>query len=86
MVGGGDAVAIVHAPAVAEVRRRQLERPRYLSDQPFAIDPELWVRARDELMDLLERRGWPLLSDEKFKQRNFLLYGTTIVMEDRFNG
>jgi len=80
MVGGGEQVEIVHAPAVAALQNAILARPHYLADQPFAIAPHVWHEAQAQLREALERRGWPLLADGACKRVNFLLCGVPVVM------
>ncbi len=76
---------IVHADAVAQVQRRVVERAQWLREQPLAIDPELWHEARQQLLQILEARGWPLAQDNALYKANiphFLLHGVPIVMGD----
>jgi hypothetical protein len=85
IVGGGEQIELVHAPAVAEVRRRQVARPWYLADRPLAVEPELWHEAQTQLRDALEARGWPLVSDAPLVAKgvnNFMLCGVPIVMRE----
>ena len=80
MIGGGEQVETVHAPAEADVLRRLTARPAYLADQPLGVEPHLWHEAREQLDASLKARGWPLLADGRCDRQNFLLSGVPIVM------
>lgn len=85
MQGGGEALPLVHAPALGEIYRRQFARPHWRQTTPLPIEPELWHQAQGELRDILAQRGWPLLTDAELSKKgvlNFLLYGVAIVMDD----
>lgn len=82
IIGGGEQGELIHAPDLAEVSRAIVQRPHYLADQPLAVDPQLWVRAQDQLRDVLQARGWPMLTDDKCRRMNFLLHGVPVVMLD----
>jgi hypothetical protein len=80
MVGGGEQIETVHAPAVADIQRRIVARPHWLADQPLGVEPHLWHEARAQLEAVLKDRGWPLLADGRCDRINFLLAGVPIVM------
>jgi hypothetical protein len=85
MQGGGEALPLVHAPALEELHRRQRERPAWQDNYPLAVDPELWRKAQVEFRDILARRGWSLIDDINMTRKgikNFLFYGVAIVMDD----
>ena len=85
MQGGGEALPLVHAPALGEIYRRQYARPHWRQTTPLSIEADLWRQAQGELRDVLAKRGWPILSDAEMSKKgvpNFLLYGVPIVMDD----
>ena len=79
IVGGGEARALIEAPAVAEVRKRCMARPAWLYDRPLAVEPDLWQRASTELEQIMRDRGWWVMAAD-IGQPNFLLHGVPIVM------
>ena len=81
MVGGGEQIETVHAPAVADICRRIFTRAHYLRDRPIAVEPQLWADAQEQLKRALELRGWPLLASNECNQPNFMLCGVPVVME-----
>lgn len=86
MISGGEQIGhveqidVLHAPAVAEVRNMIYARPRYLADQPIAVQPQLWHEAQEQLRQLLAARGWPLSTSGSCDRVNFLLCGVPVVM------
>lgn len=82
MVGGGEQIETVHAPAVAAIQRMILSRPHYLRSEPIAVDQALWIEAQEQLKAALEKRGWPLLASGDCDRMNFLLMGVPVVIDD----
>jgi hypothetical protein len=80
MVGGGEQIETIHAPAVADIQRRISARPLWLADQPIAVEPHIWHEAQAQLLESLKQRGWPLLADGACNRVNFLLCGVPVVM------
>lgn len=84
MQGGGDVVETVQARALAQVQRRLVERAQWLREQPLALEPDLWLEAREEHHQILNARGWPIAVDSELSKRgvaHFLLHGVPIVRE-----
>jgi hypothetical protein len=72
----------VATPILAWVSQQLLTRPYYLAGEPFAVDFTIYERAEREMREVLKVRGWnaPGVSAD-LAQRNFLLLGTPIVLE-----
>lgn len=69
-------------PILAWVSQQLLTRPYYLAGEPFTVDSTIYERAESEMREILKERGWnaPGVSAD-LAQRNFLLLGTPIVLE-----
>lgn len=85
MHGGGEAREIVHAPDLAEVQRRIVERQAWLREDPVVVEPQLWSDARRQHAEVLEARGWPISVNGELERRgvpHFLVMGVPVVMEN----
>ena len=85
MIGGGEAVPLVDAPTIADIYRLQCARPWWQQREPIEVEPDVWQAAKREIDEIMERRGWPVLSDEAMSRKgraNFLLFGVPVVMHD----
>jgi hypothetical protein len=69
----------IEAPALAEVLDRYSRLPPWLRDGPFAVEPDLWQRAKTEMDVVMSRRGFHVPKAD-LDQPNFILYGIPIVM------
>jgi hypothetical protein len=82
MVGGGEQVTLIDAPALAELARRVYALPRYMADRPLAVEPDLYQRGLDELDRVMRDRGWRVAVADWVKQPNYLFKGIPVVMAD----
>lgn len=84
MITAPDPASVTAAtPILASIVRRLHERPIWAWKEPLPVDSETYVRASDELTEVLRARGWhgPALCAD-IRKPNFLLMGVPIVCAD----
>lgn len=69
------------APTLADLCRRINERPLWAVEDPLSIDPETYEIARNEMVEVQMRRGFPVACAD-IGRPNFLLRGVPVVMAD----
>lgn len=81
MIGGGEPVSLIDAPALAELTQRILRAPHWAltDDRPFPVEPQLWLQAYAEWRKIMKDRGWDV---PDIAQKKFLFSGVPIVMGD----
>jgi hypothetical protein len=82
VIGGGEQIEIVHAPALAEVIRAIETRPYYLRKEPIEVARHIFIEAQEQLKRSLEARGWPMVCMEHINRQHFLVHGVPVLMID----
>lgn len=74
-----DDTAAIEAPTLARLTQVLSERR---VDTPLIVDPITYEAAETEMKELLRKRGYSEIVPANLPQRNFRLFGVSIVRED----